>query len=80
MTGYYLRARLQFEDSNPMLCEEIEEILSAHRATIFSSSWGGIPELTNKDGAFCASSCPTQAWSAATLLDTLESISNRNSA
>merc|ERR1711879_208851 len=73
--GYYLRALLHFEREKPTLREEIDEILSEHRDFIRSSPWGGIPELTNKGGILCASSCPTQAWSAATLLDTLHAIS-----
>ncbi|KAL1956161.1 hypothetical protein VTO42DRAFT_7596 [Malbranchea cinnamomea] len=33
------------------------------------SPWKGLTELTNRDGEFCADSSPTQAWSAACLLD-----------
>lgn len=48
---------------------EIQNILSKHYAHIKTSTWKGLPELTNKDGAFCAGSCPTQAWSIATILE-----------
>jgi len=49
-------------------------ILRAPRAYIRNDPWAGLPELTNKDGAFCYDSCATQAWSASTILDVLEEI------
>jgi len=75
-TGYYLRARLIFERSNPLLREEVDGILREHQDHINNSPWAGIPELTNKDGAHCASSCDSQAWSSATLLDTLHDLAS----
>jgi len=41
----------------------------------------GLPELTNKDGAPCLFSCPSQAWSSATILSLqfeLEKLKNGN--
>ncbi len=49
-------------------------MLRAPRAHIRGDPWAGLPELTNKDGEFCHDSCPTQAWSASTILDVLEEI------
>lgn len=48
---------------------EIQGILSKYYEHLKSSVWRGLPELTNKDGAFCAGSCPTQAWSIATIIE-----------
>lgn len=52
-------------------------MLIAHRRHIESSPWAGLPELTNADGQECRDSCPTQAWSASTILDALELISEQ---
>lgn len=41
-----------------------------------TSPWQGLTELTNQDGNPCSASCPTQAWSAATILQALANISN----
>ncbi|KAI9136440.1 glucanotransferase domain of glycogen debranching enzyme-domain-containing protein [Paraphysoderma sedebokerense] len=80
--GYFLRALLYFEsrygnEDGKMTKEEkikmtlhsINRYLSQHRAHIAESVYAGIPELTNADGEVCWDSCPTQAWSAATLLE-----------
>lgn len=48
---------------------EIQSVISKHYEHIRTSVWRGLPELTNKDGAFCAGSCSTQAWSVATILE-----------
>ena len=42
------------------------------RKHIKDDPWAGIPELTNENGSYCHDSCRTQAWSASTLLDTLQ--------
>lgn len=41
---------------------------------IRESQWAGLTELTQKNGQFCADSSPTQAWSAARLLDAIVEI------
>ena len=45
--------------------------LANARAHLESSPDGGLPELTNRDGAPCRDSCTSQAWSSATLMDAL---------
>ncbi|KAA1468826.1 glycoside hydrolase family 13 protein [Dentipellis sp. KUC8613] len=79
--GYFLRAYLYFDvkvgegqkDRHHTL-HTIHSRLLPSRAFIRSDPWAGLPELTNKDGAFCYDSCRTQAWSASTLLDCLEDV------
>lgn len=80
--GYFLRAFLHFNFlTNPRACnghksmpssflyQELYKRLSKQRDEISNSPWAGLPELTNKDGEYCQDSSPTQAWSAATILD-----------
>ena len=55
------RLRLQYVDA----------FFLPHRKLLQQAEWLGLPELTNADGAPCAGSCPTQAWSSATVLDTI---------
>ncbi|KAK9431500.1 hypothetical protein V1505DRAFT_56979 [Lipomyces doorenjongii] len=75
-TGYFLRAFLYFDllrkTTDIERLETLQQIhlrLQGHRNWIEESSWAGIAELTNKNGELCNDSSPTQAWSAATLLD-----------
>lgn len=78
--GFFLRAKLIFSSNNLETSSQIQHILSKHYEHIKASDWRGLPELTNKDGAFCAGSCPTQAWSIATILEvTNKSINYMNS-
>ncbi|XP_025406439.1 glycogen debranching enzyme isoform X4 [Sipha flava] len=67
--GFFLRAKLIFSSNKKETSSEIQGILSKHYEHIKTSIWRGLPELTNKDGAFCAGSCPTQAWSVASILE-----------
>ena len=70
--GYYLRARLIFAEKLGKLKEtqaEVWSILTAHLKELRTSPWRGLPELTNKNGAYCRDSCRTQAWSVATVLE-----------
>jgi glycogen debranching enzyme len=88
-TGYFLRAYLHFDievncnskKANAKLLPDamlhIHRLLLAHKKEIPKNQWAGLPELTNKDGAVCWDGCPTQAWSASTLLDLLENMVQR---
>lgn len=72
-----MRAKLQFSSSFGGKAEFtktldfVKRVMSKHFYAIQKSKWKGLPELTNKDGAYCKDSCVVQAWSHATLLDVL---------
>ena len=68
----------------------MRQIVRPHIQSLRSSPWKGnskynnqnialntlgLTELTNKDGEFCPASCPTQAWSSATLLEFFHDLS-----
>lgn len=77
--GYYLRARLYFAKLNNCLDQtqvETWSILTKHLEEVQTSHWRGIPELTNENGSYCHDSCRTQAWSIATVLETLKDLEN----
>ena len=82
MVGYFLRAKLLFAHRNGVSVEEtvsnIHRVLSAHAQALRDSPWQGLPELTNRDGAECADSCPVQSWSMACLLDVLYDLQQFN--
>jgi len=80
--GFFLRAKIQFSphSEKTQLTNTIHNILKKHRQYIKESVWRGLPELTNKDGATCSDSCPTQAWSGATILDALYDLSQNQKA
>lgn len=75
--GYFLRAYRKWHVKHSEICKTHEsylyqllaERLQGDRDVLHESPWAGVPELTNKDGEYCADSCRTQAWSASTLLD-----------
>lgn len=75
MVGYFLRAKLYYAKLSDIsltdTMTEIHQVLSNHARAVQDTPWHGLPELTNKSGGECADSCPVQAWSMATLLDTL---------
>ncbi|RIB00968.1 glycoside hydrolase family 13 protein [Gigaspora rosea] len=80
-TGYFLRAYLYFDtrvgrgkENKHETIHNITRHLKPHRESIETNAWAGLPELTNADGAPCHHSCPTQAWSAATILDLFDDI------
>ncbi|PRT53794.1 Glycogen debranching enzyme [Wickerhamiella sorbophila] len=47
----------------------IRSRLKGNSSWVRHSPWAGLTELTQKDGAFCADSSPTQAWSSARLIE-----------
>ncbi|KAF9525972.1 glycoside hydrolase family 13 protein [Crepidotus variabilis] len=76
--GYFLRAYLYFDIRHGIGKEDPKQtlhylhyLLLGPRKHVESDPWRGLPELTNKNGEYCKDSCPTQAWSASTLLDFL---------
>ncbi|TVY68815.1 Glycogen debranching enzyme [Lachnellula suecica] len=75
-TGFFLRALLKFDlrrrkdkEGRTEAFQQITRRLAGVKEAIRSSEWAGLAELTNKDGAFCADSCTTQAWSAGCLIE-----------
>jgi glycogen debranching enzyme len=77
--GYHLRALLRFDlmrkttpEGRTESYQQVTKRLSGCMEQLNTSPWAGLTELTNKDGAFCGDSCPTQAWSAGCLIDLYE--------
>jgi glycogen debranching enzyme len=75
-TGFFLRALLKFDLKRRNTAEErvesyqqVTRRLAGCMKAIQESPWAGLTELTQKDGAFCGDSCPTQAWSASCIID-----------
>jgi len=77
--GFFLRALLKIgarlgSEKLREAKKEVFSVLSRHYQHLQTSAWLGLPELTNSNGKFCRDSNPIQAWSHATLLDTLYDI------
>ncbi|KIW01705.1 glycogen debranching enzyme [Verruconis gallopava] len=77
--GFFCRAMLRFDlmrrrtpEERTEAFQQITRRLRGNMEEIKTSPWAGLTELTNKDGAFCADSSPTQAWSAACLIDVFQ--------
>lgn len=75
-TGFFCRALLKFDLKRRKTPEErvesyqqVTRRLAGCMTAIKESPWAGLTELTQKDGAFCSDSCPTQAWSASCIID-----------
>jgi glycogen debranching enzyme len=76
VTGYFLRAYYFFGRLNDTvdcsLVHFILGVLNEHKKYLMQTNiYAGLPELTNMNGVLCPDSCPTQAWSMATILDLL---------
>jgi len=74
--GFFLRALLKVgrvlgEQEYKTALGTVRMVLARHYQHLCTSHWLGLPELTNSNGQFCRDSNPIQAWSMATLLDTL---------
>ncbi|CAK6439145.1 unnamed protein product [Pipistrellus nathusii] len=74
--GYFLRAKLYFSklmgpETHAKTIFLVKNVLSRHYVHLERSPWKGLPELTNEHGQHCPFSCETQAWSIATVLETL---------
>ncbi|XP_069703236.1 glycogen debranching enzyme isoform X2 [Periplaneta americana] len=78
--GFFLRARLHFarevggEAELRRTAANTRSVLARHFVELQNSPWRGLPELTNKDGAYCRDSCRTQAWSMGCLLEVLHDL------
>uniref|UniRef100_A0A671PH13 Glycogen debranching enzyme n=1 Tax=Sinocyclocheilus anshuiensis TaxID=1608454 RepID=A0A671PH13_9TELE len=74
--GYFLRAKLYFakkmgQEKYNESVYLVKNVLSRLYTHLERSPWKGLPELTNENGQYCPFSCETQAWSIATVLETL---------
>ncbi|KAJ1715991.1 glycogen debranching enzyme Gdb1 [Aspergillus flavus] len=74
--GYFLRAFLHFDlarratpEGRTETYQQVTRRLEGCKRALRESPWKGLTELTNKAGAHCSDSAPTQAWSAGCLLD-----------
>ncbi|KAF2645816.1 glycogen debranching enzyme [Massarina eburnea CBS 473.64] len=81
-SGYFFRAFLKFDLQRHSTAEErvesyqqITRRMAGMMKAIQESPWAGLTELTQKDGAFCGDSCPTQAWSASCIIDVFQDAS-----
>jgi glycogen debranching enzyme len=77
--GFFCRALLRFDLSRRKTSHErvesyqlVTKRLAGCMEMLRTSPWAGLTELTNKDGAYCGDSCPTQAWSSGCLIDVFE--------
>jgi glycogen debranching enzyme len=77
--GYFYRAFLKFDLQRRKTAEErvesyqqVTRRMSGMMKAIQDNPWAGLTELTQKDGAFCGDSCPTQAWSAGCIIDVFQ--------
>lgn len=51
------------------MIHEFQAVLREHKAELMERNpFQGLPELTNSNGKYCHHSCPTQAWSSASIL------------
>ena len=76
-SGFYLISKMIFNDEGEEIFIHLCKRLIPFENYILKDKWSGLPELTNKDGAFCEGSCPTQAWSIATLIEAINELANK---
>jgi glycogen debranching enzyme len=74
--GFFLMAILEHAERSgdrELMQDKVEQVFQSLKQCWWlmlseANPWKGLPELTNRNGAYCAASCRTQAWSVATLL------------
>lgn len=66
--GYFFRASMRFRRG---ITPRMKQMLAVIRKEQLESWACGLPELTQKDGAFCPDGCPNQAWSVSAVIDLL---------
>ncbi|OTF77497.1 glycogen debranching enzyme-like protein [Euroglyphus maynei] len=71
LMGYYLMARMKFNERSDRNYAAERQILCPHFQHLCQTEWFGLPELTNSNGSYCEHSCPIQSWSHATLIEAL---------
>lgn len=83
--GYFLRAYYYFNtqapghDENNVLATKtwIGKVIQNHNRWIHDfrlNPYAGLPELTNENGGYCYFGCPTQAWSASTMIELMHDL------
>lgn len=81
LAAEYLSAKLRvghaLRKTNPetyqSTLDEVKDRIHRFSRYIYKkSSWGSLPELTNRNGSLCLGSCPSQAWSVGCFMETLE--------
>ena len=77
-SGFYLMSKIKFSNNEEELFRDLFKRLIPFELYIQQDKWSGLPELTNKDGSYCEGSCPTQAWSIATLIEALDELSHQS--
>ena len=82
--GFLMRALLGLASRSQghevtRLRSQVRVILARLQAHLAASDWLGLPELTNSGGRECRDSNPIQAWSMATVLDTLYDMDRKSS-
>lgn len=63
------RKRRESAEERLEMLQQLAGRMEGCRKEIENATWAGLTELTNEKGAFCKDSSPTQAWSAACLVD-----------
>ena len=76
-SGFYLISKINFNNEEEIFSDLCKKLIP-FEMYIQKDKWSGLPELTNKDGSYCEGSCPTQAWSVATLIEALDELSHQS--
>jgi glycogen debranching enzyme len=80
--GFYLRSMLFYfkDDNNANKRAEALALVKRHlgklNGALNANDWKSLPELTNRNGEECHHSCPSQAWSVATILEVFYDLAN----